>query len=163
MAERGSSNPVLDGPGSGPDSRWTGTERTVSESDRAGAYQAHARRTWIGAELDRCRTGRLRVGQSESPTRCGQGPEPDPRPSCQSRLGLGLSRTRCQTSVTRRCWDCRQAGGNQQGRGTQSRRSCPMGPDSDGFIMNRLEEGALGDPVLAGNLVYNLDGRRRHS
>ena len=29
--------------------------------------------------------------------------------------------------------------------------------------MNRLEEGALGDPVLAGNLVYNLDGRRRHS
>ena len=29
--------------------------------------------------------------------------------------------------------------------------------------MNRLEEGALGDPVLAGNLVYNLDGRLRHS
>ena len=33
-----------------------------------------------------------------------------------------------------------------------------MGPDSDGFVMNRLEEGALGDPVLAGNPVYNLDG-----
>jgi hypothetical protein len=29
-----------------------------------------------------------------------------------------------------------------------------MGPDSDGLvIMNRLEEGALGDPVLAGNPV----------
>jgi hypothetical protein len=27
-----------------------------------------------------------------------------------------------------------------------------MCPDSDGFVMNRLEEGALGDPVLAGNL-----------
>jgi hypothetical protein len=27
--------------------------------------------------------------------------------------------------------------------------------DSDGFVMNRLEEGALGDPVLAGNLVLN--------
>jgi hypothetical protein len=26
--------------------------------------------------------------------------------------------------------------------------------------MNRLEEGALGGPVLAGNLVYNPDGRR---
>jgi hypothetical protein len=38
-----------------------------------------------------------------------------------------------------------------------------MGPDSDGFLMNRLEEGALGGPVLAGNLVYNLDGRRRCS
>ncbi len=36
-----------------------------------------------------------------------------------------------------------------------------MGPDSDGFfiMMNRLEEGALGGSVLAGNLVYNLDGR----
>ncbi len=28
--------------------------------------------------------------------------------------------------------------------------------------MNSLEEGALGDPVLAGNLVFNPDGRRRH-
>ncbi len=27
----------------------------------------------------------------------------------------------------------------------------------------RVEEGALGGPVLAGNLVYNLDGRRRCS
>ncbi len=34
-----------------------------------------------------------------------------------------------------------------------------MGPVSDGFLMNRLEEGTLGGPVLAGNLVYNLDGR----
>ncbi len=33
--------------------------------------------------------------------------------------------------------------------------------DSDGFIMNSLEEGALGDPVLAGNLVYYLDGRQQ--
>jgi hypothetical protein len=40
-------------------------------------------------------------------------------------------------------------------RGAQSRRSCPLGPDSDGFMINRLrvEEGALGDPVLAGNQV----------
>jgi hypothetical protein len=42
-----------------------------------------------------------------------------------------------------------------------------MGQDSDGFLMNRLagagEEGALIGPVLAGNLVYNLDGRRRCS
>ena len=30
----------------------------------------------------------------------------------------------------------------------------PDGPYSDGFSMNRLEEGALGDPVLAGNPVY---------
>jgi len=36
----------------------------------------------------------------------------------------------------------------------------PDGPYSDGFLMNRLEEGALGGPVLAGNLVYNPDGRR---
>ena len=36
----------------------------------------------------------------------------------------------------------------------------PNGPCSDGFVMNRLEEGALGDPVLAGNLVFNPDGRR---
>ncbi len=35
----------------------------------------------------------------------------------------------------------------------------PHGPYSDGILMNRLEEGALGDPVLAGNLVYNPDGR----
>ena len=35
-----------------------------------------------------------------------------------------------------------------------------MGPGWDGFIMNLLEEGALGDPVRAGNLVYNLDVRR---
>ena len=34
------------------------------------------------------------------------------------------------------------------------------GPCSDGFLMNRLEEGALGDPVLAGNLVFDPDGRR---
>ncbi len=42
----------------------------------------------------------------------------------------------------------------------------PDGPalwDSDGFIMNCLEEGALGDSVLAGNLVYNPDGRQRHN
>jgi hypothetical protein len=26
--------------------------------------------------------------------------------------------------------------------------------------MNRREDGALGDPVLAGNPVYDLDGRR---
>jgi hypothetical protein len=39
----------------------------------------------------------------------------------------------------------------------------PNCPNSDRFKMNRLEEGALGDPVLASNLVYNLDGRRRHS
>jgi len=86
----------------------------------------------------------------------------------QTELGLGQSRrsiVQCYSDVLglplgRRChW----AGGNQQGRGTRSQRSSPMGPDSDGFIMNRLEEGALGDPVLAGNLVYNLDGRRRHS
>ncbi len=32
--------------------------------------------------------------------------------------------------------------------------------DSDGFVMNRLEEGAFGDPVLAGNLVLNPNGRR---
>jgi hypothetical protein len=36
----------------------------------------------------------------------------------------------------------------------------PDGSYSDGFSMNRLEEGALGGPVLAGNLVYNPDGRR---
>jgi hypothetical protein len=35
-----------------------------------------------------------------------------------------------------------------------------MCPDSDVFAMNRLEEGALGDPVLAGNLVLNPNGRR---
>ena len=120
-------------------------------------------RSWSRYGEDRSRTGRLRVGRSESPTHCGPGPEPDPRPSCRTGLGRGRSRTCDHTSVGQTCWDCRQAGGNQQGRGTQSRRSCPMGPDSDGFIMNRLEEGALGDPVLAGNLVYNLDGRLRHS
>jgi hypothetical protein len=35
-----------------------------------------------------------------------------------------------------------------------------MCQDSDGFVMNRLEEGALGDPVLAGNVVLYPDGRR---
>ncbi len=118
---------------------WTGTGRTVSESDRARAYQTHAQ----------CET---------------TGPEPDPRrPSCQNGRGLGRSRTHGQTSVIRTCWDCHQAGGNQHGRGTQSRRSCPMGPDSVEFKMNRLEKDALGNPVIAGNLVYNFDGRRRHS
>jgi hypothetical protein len=38
-----------------------------------------------------------------------------------------------------------------------------MGPDSDGFVMTRFGEGALGDPVLAGNLVFSRDGRRRQS
>ena len=33
-----------------------------------------------------------------------------------------------------------------------------MCPDSDGFVMNRLEEGALGDPVLAGNSMITLMG-----
>ncbi len=46
------------------------------------------------------------------------------------------------------------------GREAEPRGPCPMcGPDSDGFVMNRhglrVEEGALGDPVLAGNLVLN--------
>jgi hypothetical protein len=31
------------------------------------------------------------------------------------------------------------------------------------LLMNRLEEGALGDPVLAGNLGSNPDGRRGYS
>ncbi len=34
------------------------------------------------------------------------------------------------------------------GREAEPRGPCPMCPDSDGFVMNRLEEGALGDPVL---------------
>ena len=128
-----------------------------------GPCSTNLDRSWSLDGEDRSRTGRLRVGQSGSPTHCGPGPEPDLRPSYRTGLGLGRSRTCGHTSVAQTCWDCRQAGGNQQGRGTQSRRSCPMGPDSDGFIMNRLEEGALGDPVLAGNLVSDLDGRLRHS
>jgi hypothetical protein len=32
-----------------------------------------------------------------------------------------------------------------------------MGPNSDGFVMNRLEEGALGDLVLAGNPITLMD------
>jgi hypothetical protein len=37
----------------------------------------------------------------------------------------------------------------------------PMCLDLDGFSrMKRLEEGALGDPVLAGNIVYYLDEHR---
>ncbi len=35
-----------------------------------------------------------------------------------------------------------------------------MCSDSDGFFMNRLEEGVLGDPVLAGNLILNPNGCR---
>ena len=128
-----------------------------------GPCSTNLDRSWSLDGEDRSRTGRLRVGQSGSPTHCRPGPEPDLRPSYRTGLGLGRSRTCGHTSVAQTCWDCRQAGGNQQGRGTQSRRSCPMGPDSDGFIMNRLEEGALGDPVLAGNLVSDLDGRLRHS
>ena len=137
--------------------------RVGQSGSLTGPCSTNLDRSW--SHEDRSRTGRLRVGRSESPTHCGPGPEPDPRPSCRTGLGRGRSRTCDHTSVGQTCWDCRQAGGNQQGRGTQSRRSCPMGPDSDGFIMNRLEdsEGALGDPVLAGNLVYNLDGRLRHS
>ena len=112
----------------------TGAGQDVSESDGAGALHT--------ADRGRSRTYDRAVNLGSG--WAGAGPAAIP-------VLLGT------------CWDCRQAGGNQQGRGTQSRRSCPMGPDSDGFKMNRLEEGALGDPVLAGNLVFNLDGRRRHS
>jgi hypothetical protein len=38
----------------------------------------------------------------------------------------------------------------------------PNGPCSDGFLLNSLEEGTLGDPVLAGYLVYNPYGSRRY-
>ena len=45
--------------GSKPDRDLTGAGagRGESESDRAGAYQAHARRTWIGAGPAMARTG----------------------------------------------------------------------------------------------------------
>ena len=107
---------------------------------------------WRGPEPDR--TSPSRTEREPYTLRTGAGTGPTTELSDWARAGPEQDQT---------CWDCRQAEGNQQGRGTQSRRSCPMGPDSDGFIMNRLEEGALGDPVLAGNLVYNLDGRLRHS
>ncbi len=32
----------------------------------------------------------------------------------------------------------------------------PDGPGSDGFVLNCLEEGALGDPVLAGNPITSM-------
>jgi hypothetical protein len=46
------------------------------------------------------------------------------------------------------------------GREAEPQGPCSMCQDSDGFAMNRLEEGALGDPVLAGNLVLYPNGRR---
>ncbi len=46
------------------------------------------------------------------------------------------------------------------GRGVEPRGPCPMCQDSDGFLMNCLEEGASGDPVLAGNLVLDPNGHR---
>ncbi len=47
------------------------------------------------------------------------------------------------------------------GREAEPLGRCPMCPDSDGSAMNRLEEGALGEPVLAGNdLILNPNGRR---
>ena len=124
-----------------------------SRTERPGGYQAHARRTWIGA-------GR-RLVPDRTPSR--NPAHRNDRVQRTASCTLGRSRTRGQTEVTRTCWDCRQARGNQKGRGTQSRRSCLMGQESDRFIMSRLEECALGDPVLAGDLVYNLDGRRRRS
>jgi hypothetical protein len=36
----------------------------------------------------------------------------------------------------------------------------PTQLDSDGFLMNHLEDGTLGYPVLAGDLVLGQDGRR---
>ena len=79
----------------------------------------------------------------------------------QTELGLGQSRrpiVQCYSDVL----------GLPLGRRQPARTRDPVPtvqPDGPGLgcIMNRLEEGALGDPVLAGNLVYNLDGRRRHS
>jgi hypothetical protein len=46
------------------------------------------------------------------------------------------------------------------GREAETQGQCLMCPDSDGFVMNCLEEGTLGYPVLAGNLVSNQNGRR---
>ncbi len=46
------------------------------------------------------------------------------------------------------------------GREVEPRGPCLMCLDSDGFVMNRLEEGELGDPLLAGNLVLTPNGRR---
>jgi hypothetical protein len=34
----------------------------------------------------------------------------------------------------------RQEATSEDERGAQSRRSCPLGPDSDGFLMNCLEQ-----------------------
>jgi len=107
----------------------------------------------------------IRAGAG-SPTHCRLGQEQDPWPSVKQSLGWVRADDRDQWSshgVILTCWDCRWAGGNQHGQGTGSLRSCPTGPYSDGFILNRLEVGTLGCPVLAGNLIYDPDGRRRHS
>ena len=144
---------MLDGPGSGPDS-LDGPEPDgpcPSRTERAGAYQAHVRRT--------CQ--RIRVGGSEpdpwvsvpdntSPSRTahfgttGPDSEPDPRPSCHSGRGQDPRSNQRDSDVLGM-----PSGRRQPARArdlTQSQRSYPMGPDADGFILNRLEEGALGNP-----------------
>jgi hypothetical protein len=51
-------------------------------------------------------------------------------------------------------------GGYLHGHEAEPRGPCPLYPDSAGFVMNSLEEGVLGVPVLAGNLVLNPNGKK---
>ncbi len=158
MAGWRSSSPVLDGPGSGADSgpdSLDGPEPDgpcPSRTERAGAYQAHVRRTCqrirvgagpmgIGAgqylsESD-CTLWNDGTGLGAGPTTklsqwARAGPEQDPRSNQSDSDVLGMPSGRRQPARARDL--------------TQSQRSYPMGPDADGFILNRLEEGALGNP-----------------
>ena len=71
-----------------PDWAAAGAGRGESESDRAGAFQAHARRTWIGAKPIRAGAGQDvsesdGAGARHTADQARAGPA-DPCPSCQT-------------------------------------------------------------------------------
>ena len=136
------------GPGTEPDPRLSYQARPWlirSRAVRVGRSLQAPPLTWAGAgpttELSSqtvavwSRAGRIRVGRSGSPTRCGPGPEPD--------LSMGRSQTtQGYTSVTRardanaRTAVRREATSKDPGlrkRLAWFRGLCPMCPDSDGF------------------------------
>jgi hypothetical protein len=85
-----------------------------TESDGAGTYQAHARRAWIGARP-------LRIGAEQDVSESdgagaqhtGEKDRSRTKMSCRARTGQepDLRPNQASLSVTRTCWDCRQAEG----------------------------------------------------
>ena len=172
-------NPGQTGPGG------SGAERAVSEPDGEGLpfTPITTLKLWAEPDPDRAvkfgsgragnrnRVERIWAGWSrQKPLRRSPGLGPDPLPDPQSGFPGWAGGARSRKAVDGHAPpnsvgkpDARTARKREAtciGREAEPRGPCPMCPDADGFVMNRLEEGALGDPVLAGNLVLNPNGRR---